>query len=101
VPSPRIAGSAGFAVRENQQLGDEVSRNAGFGGSLFLIAVGAVLAFAVTVEAEGFNLNTIGIILMVVGGLGAILTLVAMTSTKKEEHTEYIKKDVDVDNREH
>ena len=78
-----------------------MSRNAGFGGSLFLIALGAILAFAVSVEAEGFNLNTIGIILMVVGGLGAILTLVAMTSTKKEEHTEYIKKDIDVDNREH
>jgi Domain of unknown function (DUF6458) len=76
-----------------------MSRNAGFGGSLFLIAVGAVLAFAVSVEAEGFNLNTIGIILMVVGGLGLILTLVSNTATKKEEHTEYIKKDIDVDRR--
>jgi hypothetical protein len=80
---------------------NEVSRNAGFGGSLFLIAVGAVLAFAVTVEAEGFNLNTIGIILMIVGALGAILTLVAMTATRKEEHTEYVKKDIDVDSRDH
>jgi lysylphosphatidylglycerol synthetase-like protein (DUF2156 family) len=76
-----------------------MNRNAGFGGSLFLIAVGAVLAFAVSVEADGFNLNTIGIILMVVGVLGAILTLVAMTATRKEEHTEYVKKDIDVDAR--
>jgi len=74
-----------------------VSRNAGFGGSLFLIAVGAILAFAVSVEAEGFNLNTIGIILMVVGGLGLVLTMVSNTATKKEEHTEYTKKDIDVD----
>ena len=74
-----------------------MSRNAGFGGSIFLIAVGAILAFAVSVEAEGFNLNTIGIILMVVGALGAILTLVAMTATQKEEHTEYVKKDIDLD----
>ena len=77
-----------------------MSRNAGFGGSLFLIAVGAVLAFAVSVEAEGFNLNTIGIILMVVGALGAVLTLVSITATRKEQHTEYVKKDIDLDSRE-
>ena len=78
-----------------------MNRNVGFGGSLFLIAVGAILAFAVSVEAEGFNLNTIGIILMIVGALGAILAMVALTSTKKEQHTEYVKKDVDVDTRDH
>jgi hypothetical protein len=78
-----------------------MNRNAGFGGSLFLIAVGAILAFAVTVETDGFNLNTIGMILIGVGVLGVILTMVAMTTTKKEQHTEYIKKDVDVDSRDH
>jgi Domain of unknown function (DUF6458) len=74
-----------------------MSRNAGFGGSLFLLAVGAVLAFAVEVEAEGFNLNTIGIILMVVGAVGLVLTLVSNTATQKEERTEYVKKDIDTD----
>ena len=74
-----------------------MSRNAGFGGSLFLIAVGAVLAFAVSVEAEGFNLNTIGIILMVVGALGLVVTLVSNTATQKKESTEYVKKDIDVE----
>jgi len=74
-----------------------VNRNVSFGGSLFLIALGAILAFAVTVDAEGFNLNTIGIILMGVGGLGVILTLLGITATQKEEHTEYVKKDIDVD----
>ncbi len=74
-----------------------MSRNAGFGGSLFLVAVGAVLAFAVEVQAEGFNLNTIGIILMVVGALGLVLTLVSNTATQKEERTEYVKKDIDTD----
>ena len=78
-----------------------MNKNVGFGGSLFLIAVGAILAFAVSVEAEGFNLDTIGIILMIVGALGAILTLVALTTTKKEQHTEYVKKDVDIDARDH
>ena len=42
----------------------------GIGVSLFLLAVGAILTFAVEVNAEGFNINTIGIILMIVGGLG-------------------------------
>ena len=60
-----------------------MNRNVGFGGSLFLIAVGAVLAFAVSVEAEGFNLNTIGYILMAVGVLGVILTLITATATQK------------------
>ena len=34
---------------------------------------------------------------MVVGGLGLILTSGANTATKKEEHTEYVQKDIDVD----
>lgn len=47
----------------------------GIGASLFLLALGAILAFAVSVEAEGFNINTIGVILMIVGGIGLILTM--------------------------
>lgn len=78
-----------------------MNRRIGFGGSLFLIAVGAILAFAVSVEAEGFDLNTIGLILMAVGVLGAILSFVAMNTTKKEQHTEYVKRDVDIDSRDH
>jgi hypothetical protein len=41
----------------------------GVGTSLLLIAVGAILDFAVKVQEEGVNLHTIGLILMVVGGL--------------------------------
>jgi hypothetical protein len=52
----------------------------GIGGSLFLIAVGAILAFAVEVETEGFNLNTIGIILMIVGVVGILLSMMFWSS---------------------
>ena len=52
----------------------------GLGTSLFLIAVGAILAFAVTVEADGFDINTIGVILMIVGVLGAILSAIYWNS---------------------
>lgn len=77
-----------------------MNRNAGFGGSIFLIAVGAILAYAVSVDTEGFNLNTIGLILMGAGALGIVLTLFSNTSTRKEEHTEFVRKEVDVDERE-
>lgn len=48
----------------------------GFGGSLFLIAVGAILDFAVKVQTTGFNLNTIGLILMIVGAVGLVLSII-------------------------
>jgi hypothetical protein len=76
-----------------------MNRNLGFGGSLFLIALGAILAFGVTVDAECFNLNTIGMILMGVGGLGVILTLVAMNTPEKRERSERVVKDVDIERR--
>lgn len=50
-------------------------RNGGIGGSLVLAALGAVLYWGVSVEGEGFNLNTIGVILMVAGAIGLVLTL--------------------------
>lgn len=45
------------------------------GASIFLLVVGAILTFAVDVTAEGFNINTVGIILMVAGVIGLLLSL--------------------------
>ena len=45
------------------------------GTALTLIAVGAILAFAVSWEAPGISLDVVGIILMIVGIIGAILEL--------------------------
>jgi hypothetical protein len=45
------------------------------GTSLFLIAVGAILKFAVTVRVAGIDLDTVGVILMIVGGVGLALGL--------------------------
>jgi hypothetical protein len=47
----------------------------GVGTSIFLIALGAVLDFAVSVDTPGFNINTIGLILMVVGAIGLVVSL--------------------------
>ena len=48
--------------------------------SLLLIAAGAILRYAVTAEAEGFNLSAVGVILMVVGAIGVVLSLVYWAS---------------------
>jgi hypothetical protein len=52
----------------------------GIGVSLLLIAAGAVLAFAVHVTGHGFNIHTIGIILLVVGAIGAVSSMVFWSS---------------------
>jgi hypothetical protein len=48
----------------------------GVGVSIFLIAVGLILWLAVTYEASGIDINTVGLILVVVGGLGLLLSLI-------------------------
>ena len=52
----------------------------GIGVSLILIAAGAILAFAVQVTTTGFNINTVGYILLVVGAVGALISLVFWSS---------------------
>jgi hypothetical protein len=52
----------------------------GLGVSLILIAAGAILAWAVHVTTTGFNVNTIGYILLVVGIIGALISLVFWSS---------------------
>lgn len=45
------------------------------GASIFLLAAGAILAFAVDVSSEGINLNTVGVILMILGVIGLLASL--------------------------
>jgi hypothetical protein len=49
------------------------------GTSLFLIAAGAILKFAVTAHVAGVDLHTVGVILMVVGGVGLAIGLYLLT----------------------
>jgi hypothetical protein len=48
--------------------------------SLVLIAVGAVLRFAVTADVSGWDLQMTGVILMIVGGIGLLVSLVFWSS---------------------
>jgi Domain of unknown function (DUF6458) len=45
------------------------------GASLFLVAVGAILHFAVTAELAGIDIQIVGTILMIVGVLGFAISL--------------------------
>jgi putative Mn2+ efflux pump MntP len=56
------------------------ARSLSLGVSIFLLAVGAVLTFAVDVTASGFSINTVGIILMAAGALGLVLSLLFWSS---------------------
>jgi len=52
----------------------------GIGVSLFLIAVGAILTWAVNATANGIDINTVGVILMVVGIVGMLLSFIFWSS---------------------
>lgn len=52
----------------------------GIAVSILLIAVGAVLTWGVTAEAEGLNVNNIGVILMIVGLLGLVISMIFWSS---------------------
>ena len=46
--------------------------------SIFLIALGAILRYAVTVSISGIELQTVGLILMIVGRIGLVISLAVM-----------------------
>ena len=50
----------------------------GIGTSIFLLAVGAILAFAVTDSISGVDLTVVGYILMAAGALGLIIFMLVM-----------------------
>jgi hypothetical protein len=56
----------------------------GIGVSIFLIAVGAILAFALEYDISGVDISVVGWILMVVGGLGLIVTLVIWAPRRRQ-----------------
>ncbi len=53
------------------------------GGSLFLIAIGAILYWAVTYQVRGINLHMIGLILMAVGVVGLLFSLIGSATMRR------------------
>jgi len=55
------------------------------GSSLLLIAIGAILKFALTKSVSGIDLSMVGVVLMVVGIAGLVISLVLANTAKRTE----------------
>ena len=55
------------------------------GSSLVLIALGAILKFAVTTSVSGISLSTVGVVLMVVGIAGLVISLVMANTARRTD----------------
>jgi len=64
------------------------------GGSIGLIVLGAILAFAVTMEIAGIDINIIGVILMLGGAIGLVVGL--SIRRRNSQTTQVIDPDPDV-----
>ena len=49
------------------------------GASIFLIAVGAILRYAITVSVSGVDITVVGLILMIAGAIGLVASLFLVT----------------------
>lgn len=77
----------------------------GIGASIFLLALGAILSFGINVDSDGsgiFNIDTIGIILMIVGAVGILLSMMFWSSwggpggSRRDERTVVRERERDV-----
>ena len=50
---------------------------------IFLIAVGAILYFAVNADVSGLEISTVGLILMVVGVIGLVISLFMLSGSRR------------------
>ena len=57
--------------------------------SIFLIAVGAILRYAVTVTVSGVELQTVGLILMIVGIIGLVISAAVMFGAGRQRGDDY------------
>ena len=52
----------------------------GIGVSVFLLAIGAILTFAINASVSGIDLDTVGVILMIVGVIGLVTSMMFWNS---------------------
>ena len=55
------------------------------GIALFLIAVGAILYFAVNTDVSGLEIETVGLILMIVGGIGFLWSIFLLAGARRRD----------------
>jgi hypothetical protein len=66
------------------------------GSAIGMIALGAILAFAVEFDIAGININMVGFILMVVGVIGAVLSLTVWGNTTRTAGRREVTRERDV-----
>lgn len=66
----------------------------GIGTSIVLIAVGAILRWAVSAHTSGINLHTVGLILMIAGVIGLLLSLLYMAMWSDRRRGTAVDRDV-------
>jgi hypothetical protein len=66
-----VAGAAALTSVPDGYDGRQVA----LGTSIFLIAVGAILRYAVTITVSGVEIQTVGLILMIVGIMGLVISI--------------------------
>lgn len=64
------------------------------GTSIFLIALGAILKFAVTATVAGFSIQTAGLILIVAGIVGLIASFLLLTTRRDRARDEVVREEV-------
>lgn len=60
------------------------------GGSIFLIAVGAILYFATNVHVAHVSIDTVGLILMLAGGAGLVLGFIQQAMLSRRSRREVL-----------
>jgi beta-lactamase regulating signal transducer with metallopeptidase domain len=63
------------------------------GASIFLIAVGAILKYAVNATVSGIEIETIGLILMIAGAVGLLIGLFLLVQTDRRREVVYDDRD--------
>ena len=70
----------------------------GIGFSIFLLAVGAILYFAVSATAAGVSISTVGVVLMLIGGLGLVVSFIMLAMARGDlngnRHTTIVREEV-------
>jgi hypothetical protein len=66
----------------------------GIGVSIFLIALGAILTFATDVSVSGLDLDVVGVVLMLAGALGLVMTLVVWGPRRRVARVERVDRGV-------
>jgi hypothetical protein len=74
-------------LRDLSKSADELEEQMGIAVSLFLLAVGAILTFATDVSVSGLDLDTVGLILMLIGAVVFVLTLIVWGSRRRVVRT--------------